>query len=89
MTSPAGKAAAPQRTVALVSVRIGSVIQPGFSETKICKQASSGVECDSAILHQQTDTVISIGGRWISSCRADARGKLTRRLIEPGAGGGA
>lgn len=66
-----GKSSSSGTASDVVPVRVGGAMQPGFSRTEICKNTQAGVRCEEAIVHVTTGRVISVGGHWLSGCRAD------------------
>ena len=58
-------------TVPRTAVRVNGRLQPGFAQREICRDLNGTEECAPAIVHEETDKVLSLNGRWLSACRAD------------------
>lgn len=58
-------------TVPRTAVRVNGRLQPGFVQRDICRDLNGTEECATAIVHEDTDQVLSVNGRWLSACRAD------------------
>lgn len=54
-------------------VRIAGKLQSGFVEREVCRTIESIEECNSAIVHEATGTILSMDGFWISSCQANRK----------------
>lgn len=81
--SEANSDAKAEDTVPRTAVRINGRLQPGFVQRDICRDRNGTEECAPAIVHEETDQVLSVNGRWLSACRAD--GEPVQGFVDAGA----
>ena len=70
-TIDGGKSA--EHVIQRTPVRIAGKLQPGFVEREVCRTIESTEECNRAIVHEATGTILSMNGFWISSCQANRK----------------
>ena len=70
-------------TVPRTAVRVNGRLQSGFVQREICRDLNGNEECAPTIVHEETDQVLSVDGRWLSACRAD--GEPVKGFVDEGA----